>query len=128
MVANIWSKNLATLGVGLDLIPEDVQWCMREILEGRAETERIKDGQVAINRLAGNIPALIVLDLHLPHVGGESILKQIRASENFAKVSVIVTSADAQMADDIRELADLVLLKPVGVDQLRELAKRMLPH
>ena len=48
MVASIWSKNLATLGVGLDLIPEDVQWCMREILEGRAETIRIKEFLLAL--------------------------------------------------------------------------------
>ena len=48
MVADIWSKNLATLGVGLDLIPEDVQWCMREILEGRAETIRIKEFLLAL--------------------------------------------------------------------------------
>ncbi|MSY55836.1 MAG: anthranilate phosphoribosyltransferase, partial [Actinobacteria bacterium] len=48
MVANIWSKNLETLALGLDLIPEDVQWCMREILEGRAETERIKEFLLAL--------------------------------------------------------------------------------
>ena len=48
MVANIWSKNLATLGVGLDLEPLDVQWCMREILEGRAETMRIKEFLLAL--------------------------------------------------------------------------------
>ena len=48
MVANIWSKNLATLEVGLDLEPDDVQWCMREILEGRAETIRIKEFLLAL--------------------------------------------------------------------------------
>ncbi len=48
MVANIWSKNVATLELGLDLIPEDVQWCMREILEGRAENERIKEFLLAL--------------------------------------------------------------------------------
>lgn len=48
MVANIWSKNLATLDVGLDLEPLDVQWCMREILEGRAETIRIKEFLLAL--------------------------------------------------------------------------------
>ena len=48
MVANIWSKNLATLDVGLDLEPQDVQWCMREILEGRAETIRIKEFLLAL--------------------------------------------------------------------------------
>ena len=39
---------------------------------------------------------------------------------------MIVTTADAQMADGVRGKADLVLLKPVSVDQLRELAKRLL--
>jgi anthranilate phosphoribosyltransferase len=48
MAANIWSKNLETLALGLDLVPEDVQWCMREILEGRAETERIKEFLLAL--------------------------------------------------------------------------------
>lgn len=93
---------------------------------GGFETEIIRDGQVAIDRLAGDAPAVIVLDLHLPHVDGATILQKIHANERFAKTAVIVTTADAQLADGLRGKADLVLLKPVGVDQLRELAKRML--
>ena len=38
----------------------------------------------------------------------------------------MVTTADVQLAEDMHVKADLVLLKPVSVDQLRELAKRML--
>lgn len=93
---------------------------------GGFETEVIRDGQTAINRLTGIPPAVIVLDLHLPHVDGATILEQIHTNERFAKTSVIVTTADAQLADGLRSKADLVLLKPVSVDQLRELAKRML--
>lgn len=48
MVTNVWSKHLATLDAGLDLRGEDVQWCMREILEGRAESERIKEFLLAL--------------------------------------------------------------------------------
>lgn len=48
MVANVWSKHLATLDAGLDLLGEDAQWCMREILEGRAESERIKEFLLAL--------------------------------------------------------------------------------
>ncbi|TSA48731.1 MAG: anthranilate phosphoribosyltransferase [Actinomycetales bacterium] len=38
-----WQAHLARLDSGLDLLAHDVQWCMQEILEGRAETARIKD-------------------------------------------------------------------------------------
>lgn len=48
MVANMWSKHLATLASGLDLHGEDAQWCMAEILEGRAEIERIKEFLLAL--------------------------------------------------------------------------------
>ncbi len=39
----VWTLHLSRLNSGLDLAPSDVQWCMREILEGRAENERIKE-------------------------------------------------------------------------------------
>ena len=90
------------------------------------ETEVFQDGQAALNRLAGTPPAIILLDLHLPRVTGATILQNIRANERFAKTSVIVATADARQAAELQVQADLVLLKPVGVDQLRELAKRML--
>lgn len=48
MAANVWNKHLATLNLGLDLRSEDVQWCMREILEGRADSERIKEFLLAL--------------------------------------------------------------------------------
>ena len=93
---------------------------------GGFDTEMIRDGQLAVDRLAGEPPTIIVLDLHLPHVEGATILNKIRADERFAKTAVIVASADAQVADSLRGKADLILLKPVSVDQLRDLAKRML--
>ena len=93
---------------------------------GGFETEIIEDGESAIARLMGIPPAIIVLDLHLPGVDGATILKHIHANDRFSKTSVIITTADAQMGDGLRGKADLVLLKPVSVNQLRELAKRML--
>ena len=90
------------------------------------ETEMIRDGQVALDRLAGVVPALILLDLHLPHVTGVTILKNIRADKRFARTAVIVASADSRQAEEMHVQADLVLLKPVSIEQLRELAQRML--
>jgi CheY-like chemotaxis protein len=93
---------------------------------GGFETEVVQDGKVALDRLAGTVPALILLDLHLPHVTGATILENIRADQRFTKTAVIVASADARLAEEMHVQADLVLLKPVSIDQLRELAQRML--
>lgn len=93
---------------------------------GGFETEVFLDGQAALNRLTGTAPAIILLDLHLPHVTGATILENIRADGRFAKTAVIVATADARLAEEMHIQADLVLLKPVSVDQLRELAQRML--
>ena len=42
------------------------------------ESEIISDGAVALERLAEIVPDLVILDLHLPGVSGEQILKFIR--------------------------------------------------
>jgi len=48
MSDQLWKLHLSTLESGLDLLPDEVQWCMREILEGRAESERIKEFLLAL--------------------------------------------------------------------------------
>lgn len=91
------------------------------------ETEVIQDGQVALDRLAETTPDVVILDLHLPHVSGPNILRQIRAEARFAKTRVMVVTADSAMADSLEDEADLVLLKPISFNQLRDLAARLRP-
>ena len=98
----------------------------RTLRSGGFDTETIRDGQEALNRLNGTPPELILLDLHLPHVTGATILQHIRAKEAYAKTAVIVASADARQAEELQVQADLVLLKPVSIEQLRQLAQRLL--
>ncbi|MEM7029248.1 MAG: response regulator [Chloroflexota bacterium] len=89
------------------------------------ETEALDDGDVAMTRLAASKPDVIVLDLNLPHVSGQQILQHIRASTQLENTRVIVVSANHRLAESLRILADLVLIKPVSFSQLRDLAKRM---
>ena len=89
------------------------------------ETETINDGKKAIERLASVSPNVILLDLHLPQISGAAILEAIRADERLKKIPVIVTTADERQAEELVNRADLVLLKPVSLNQLRELANRM---
>ena len=95
--------------------------------EAEFEIEIIRDGKAALTRLAAIIPALVVLDLHLPYISGVDILHQIRADRRLAETRVMLATADAIMADNLREAADLVLLKPISTNQLRDLAKRLHP-
>jgi CheY-like chemotaxis protein len=89
------------------------------------ETEIIQDGKAALERLAATVPVLVVLDLYLPYVSGGDVLRQIRADERLAKTRVILATADHRMAEHLREKSDLVLLKPVSFNQLRDLAARL---
>ena len=90
-------------------------------------TEIIREGRQALKQLAENQPHIIILDLHLPYVSGNDILQYIRSDSRLAKSQVIVTTADALQAELIHKEADLVLLKPVSFQQLRDLATRLRP-
>ncbi len=91
------------------------------------KTEIVQDGTVALDRLESLTPAVVVLDLHLPNISGQHILRQIRNDARLAKTRVMLTTADALMAESLRSEADLVLLKPVSFSQMRDLAGRLHP-
>jgi DNA-binding response OmpR family regulator len=91
------------------------------------DTEVISDGHVGIARLAEVIPSMVVLDLHLPQLSGKDILKSIRADERLQNTKVILATADALLAQSLDSDADLVLLKPISFNQLRDLAQRLHP-
>ena len=90
------------------------------------QTEVIASGDKALERLKTATPQLIMLDLHLPHVNGTTILETIRKDERLSNTIVIVATADPRMADMIRNQADLVLMKPTTFSQVRDLAARIM--
>ena len=92
------------------------------------ETEVIQDGQTALNRLGEVIPALVVLDLHLPKISGADIFQQIRADERLNQTRIMLATADPLLAETLRSKVDLVLLKPISFNQLRDLASRLQPR
>jgi diguanylate cyclase (GGDEF)-like protein len=90
------------------------------------ECEIIHTAKEALDRLAFCAPDLILLDIRLGiEISGEDILYQIRSNPRFDKTRVVVTTAYPWLAEPITNLADLVLVKPVGVDQLKNLMQRL---
>ncbi len=86
----------------------------------------VHDGQQALQSLSADPPHLVVLDLHLPHVPGDKVLQAIRTDERIENIPVVVVTADARLADEVRDEATLTLIKPVGFYQLQSLTSRLL--
>ena len=89
------------------------------------ETEAITDGAQALIRLSEAVPRLVVLDINLPGASGAEILHFIRADSRFATTRVMLATADSRQADELQDKADIVLLKPISIKQLRDLANRL---
>lgn len=116
------SKNLA-LVIEDDF---DLSEIFTKALEGAGfEVETIRDGKMAQKRLAETVPNVIALDLHLPFVDGATLLKQIHADERLNKTRIILTTADAAQAEFLRNMATIVLIKPISFAQLRDISARL---
>jgi len=89
------------------------------------EVEAITDGTQALVRLSETVPHLVVLDINLPGASGAQILHYIRADPRFESTRVILATADSRQANDLQDKADIVLLKPISITQLRDLANRL---
>ena len=109
---------------------EDLANIFAEALRGIGyEVEHAADGKTAQERLKSrNVPFIILLDMHLPHVsGGELLTSIIKKEERFEKTMVIITTADARMGETYRDEVDFVLVKPISFVQLRDLTARLKP-
>jgi len=90
------------------------------------ECETVQSAREALVRLAASDPDLILLDLHLgSEISGEDILYQVRSNPRFDNTRVVVITGYPNHAEMITNLADLVLIKPVEVSQLKTLVERM---
>jgi DNA-binding response OmpR family regulator len=92
------------------------------------ETEVVEDGRETVDRMAARLPVLVTLDVQMPFLSGVEILRRIREDSRFATVKVMMVTANARAVNqpDIQQLADVVLLKPVTLTQIRHFALRLI--
>ncbi len=104
----------------------DIAALFRHVLDMAGyQTEVMLDGQDAVDLLSSIRPDIVFLDLQLPSVSGLDILKIIRTDKKLKTVSVIVVTAFAHYLDNLPAEPDLVMLKPVDINHLIELAGRL---
>lgn len=99
----------------------------RSLEDAGYQTEVMDNGHKAQARLVFTTPDLVLLDLHIPNLPGEIILRQLRGQQRFADTRVLITTGDAAAVARLTGLADEVLLKPIGYELLRQLAEHYLP-
>ena len=69
----------------------------------------------------------MILDLNLPCIPGEEILRRMRSDARLAQTRFIIVTAYPEIDEDLWGAADVVLVKPVTFGQLRDLAARLCP-
>ncbi|MBI3177661.1 MAG: response regulator [Chloroflexi bacterium] len=75
----------------------------------------------AIQRLSGDLPDVILLDVNMPGISGLEVVRYIRRDPRIANLPVIIVSSDAQtieVANAISAGANVFLPKPVNFENL----------
>ena len=90
-------------------------------------TEIVLHGGVAVDYLSKSKPDIVLLDLGLPGVSGVDILKLMHADERLRNVPVVVITAHLHLIETLPVKPQLVLIKPVNIEQLTNLVLRICP-
>jgi PAS domain S-box-containing protein len=112
--------NLANLSLVETILASRPGWKTIPALQGRLGAELACE----------HAPDLVLLDLHLPDVQGDEVLRRLRADHRTARIPVVMISADAtpRTIDRLRaEGADAYLTKPLDVDEFLATIDRLLP-
>jgi len=96
---------------------------IEEILRSRPSVRLLPAmmGQLGLELAREHRPDLILLDLHLPDLGGEKVLAQLQADERTRDIPVVILSADATKrtpAPLLEAGASAYLTKPIRVSRL----------
>lgn len=93
------------------------------------EARGFEDGDSFWNALQAQRPELVILDVMLPGQDGVTLLKQMKASDDFRDIPVIMATAKGTEYDKIQSLdlgADDYLVKPFGIMEMVSRVKAVL--
>ena len=119
---------------------DDEALTQRALKKGNIMNEVVvaRDGAEALDYLFGayrhtgatpvEFPALILLDLNLPKVGGLEVLRRIRADDRTKRLPVVVLTSSKEEQDIIKSYdlgANSYVRKPINFDEFIEAAQQL---
>ncbi|MGH2828774.1 MAG: response regulator [Actinomycetota bacterium] len=115
----------------LDDNPSNVK-LMRMVLSLRADVELsiAADGAGGIEAARAEPPDLMLIDLYLPDMRGDEVLRELNGHEATAQVPTIVVSAEDDqkvVRDTLRAGADAYVTKPFKVTELLDVIDKVVP-
>lgn len=93
------------------------------------EVTWVQDGREMWQALERSLPALILMDIHLPEVDGLTLTRQLKQDERYQTIPVIAQTALAMKGDrDLCLEAGAVnyISKPINLDVLAKMVKQVL--
>ena len=109
--------------------PSNQRLVERVLAERPVDVVTVSLGREALARARDVSPALVIVDLHLPDIDGEEVIRRLRADAMTASTPVLVITADATPGLENR-LVDAgaagVMTKPIEVDRLLAVVDRCL--
>lgn len=109
---------------------EQIAYILRFILEREGfKVHAAPDGRTALELIASLAPpAIVILDVMLPHADGFELLARLRGQSGWQGVPVILVTARSQEQDIVRGLeagANDYLIKPFKPEELRARVRRL---
>lgn len=102
---------MSTLAKNVLIVDDDSSYrrLLKNVLQQiGARFEEATDASEALKQISKSVPSLIVMDINLPDNSGLGLLKKIRATEETAKIPIVIFSSTTSI-----EL--IMLLKRIGI-------------
>src|SRR5687768_5109657 len=107
---------------------DDIRDTLASILEARGfQVVAARHGRDAIDQIhkRGTRPALVLLDLLMPVMDGETFLSMQVSDPLLAQVPVVVLTAQLRMPEKVPETVRAVFTKPIALNQIIETVRQI---
>lgn len=83
---------------------------MAALPEGKYKLESAEDGEEGLQKVRSNKPDLIILDVLMPKMDGQTFLKTVKADKDLGHIPVLISSNIASL----KKISDMMTLGAAG--------------